>query len=149
MLKKIYNCSAQKREKGRKKTVEFQIPKRKKKMEKIDHLKWREILLDKIVERKIIICKLLANFTLFNTTPDILPIFTILHSVLKPIAIIPQFILFVASSRHQISRAFIGHKEGEYREAQDGDDEEEHHEKVQPQQQRHVATGTDESGEGY
>jgi len=114
-----------------------------------DHLKWRKILLDKIGKSDIFICEILTNMTLLNTTPKTLPIFTILHSLLKPITIIPQFILLVASSRHHFARTLIGDKEGEYREAEDDDDEEEHDEKVHPQQPRHAAARTGESREGY
>lgn len=91
-------------------------------------LKWREALLDVSIEIFVgaFLSKFLADFAILQATPDLPPILAVVHSLLQPIRVVPQLVLFVPSIGHDFARAFVGDNEGEDCEAKEEHDEQEH-----------------------
>lgn len=97
---------------------------------------------------KILIIKAWTNFAVDQTTLNLVPILSIIHSLLQPVWVISQSVLLIPSSGQGLTGSFVGHDEGHDGEAKQDHNQQEHHNQVDPQEPGDSAARAYEAGQG-
>lgn len=97
---------------------------------------------------KMLISELRANLAINQAAPDLIPILSAIHSLLQPVRVITQSVLFITSSGHNFTRPFVRHNESEDCEAKEEHNQQEHYHQVQPKQPRDSTTRANQTGQG-
>lgn len=112
------------------------------------YLNWREIAVDEVVERLVLLLQALAHLPVLETAPDPPPVVVIIHPPQEPMRVVAEPILLVPSPGDDRPRALVGDDEGEHGEAEEEEDEHEHDEEVDPEEAVVAAACPGDPGDG-
>ena len=93
------------------------------------------------------IVEFITDLAVDQTASDSVPVFVVPNTILKPVGVIAESVLLVASVGEDFSGAFVGDGEGEDGEDKEENDEKEHDEKVNPEKPSHATARADETRE--
>lgn len=96
----------------------------------------------------ILVSKTATNLTIMQATLNLVPILGIANPLLQPIGVITEPVLLIPTIGHGLPSTLVGNSKDKDGKDEEKNYEEEHDQKVEPEEPRNTATSSDQASYG-